>query len=275
MGANALLLLPIRDPNWIAVIGGMAALALMNFDRLRLSPSATMRTIEGYFVRAMLIAPVLLVFGRVVYLYEITALLCSVECACIALVLFHLANRLREKKPLAIALEWIGFMVSSVSIVAGLDFVDSIVRIPADLAVPLVALPISALMAFVAHSGSVGGRIQRRSAALLATGSMLLYLDIESNLLSAFLCLTVSLITTVYGFKSEEKIPFGIGLFGVVVSLLYHVRIAVDFYALGAWGSLAFVGVAVVLIASFYEKNEKLVQARAIALKSRFQEWSA
>ncbi len=275
MGANVLLLLPVRDPNWIAAIGGIAALTLMNFDRRRLSPSASMRTIEGYFVRAMLIAPVLLVFGRVVYLYEITALLCSVECACVAWVLFHLASQLREKKALAITLEWIGFGVSSVAVVAGLGFVNEIVRIPAELVVPLVALPVSALMAFVAHSGSVGGRAQRRSAALLATGSMLLYLNAESSLLSAFLCLTVALITTVYGFKTEEKIPFAIGLVGVVVSLLYHVRIAVDFYALGAWGSLAFVGVAVVLAASFYEKNEKLVQARAIALKSRFQEWGA
>jgi hypothetical protein len=275
MGANALLLLPIRDPNWIAPIGGLAAVGLIAFDRRRLSPSATMRTLEGYFVRAMLIAPVLLVFGRAAYLYEMTALLCSVESACVALILFSLAQRFKEKKMMAIALEWVGFMVSSISIFAGLSFIDSIVRIPGDLMIPLLALPLAALMTVAARFGSVGAAGQRKGAALLATGSMLFYLGIESSLLSAFLCLSVSLVTVVYGFKSEEKIPFAIGVIGVVVALLYHVRIAVEHYALGAWGSLAFVGVAVVLAASFYEKNEKLVQARAVALKSRIQEWDA
>src|SRR6478752_7588394 len=71
VGANLLVLVPLRQPELVSVLSGLALLGLLRIELTRFAVSAQLDTLEGKLARVMPFAPPLIMLGRVFHLYHV------------------------------------------------------------------------------------------------------------------------------------------------------------------------------------------------------------
>src|SRR6187431_2576226 len=68
--ANLLVLVPVRQPEVVAALAGVALLGLLHLELTRFAAAAQLDTLEGKLARVMPFAPPLIMLGRVFHLYH-------------------------------------------------------------------------------------------------------------------------------------------------------------------------------------------------------------
>jgi hypothetical protein len=270
LAGNALLLVPTRDPSSVAALVGvqLAGLAALEFLVARREPR--LRTLEGGFVRAMVWAPAALMLVRSVLHYDLSALLCAVASAAVALLATALAGEARVPQPLRAALRGVALVaIGGASLFATVGVGDT------DLLPESALLPIGGLLfAGVATAVSLAETAARWSLAYRRVGvgvliaALALDLCLFQDVVAAFTCLVGSIATLSYGFVSRQRVILLAGAAGAALALLTHLRAAIELYAFAHWGSLALLGVAVILAAA-------IVERRGAALAAAFAVWRA
>ena len=267
LAANASLLIPLREPTLIAPLVFVLALALVRLD-LRLRRYAAMETWEGRFVRLVLAAPLMLLVGRSVWLYEPSSLFFGTLFAVVAGGLFLAApaapaNRRGTLEALAAVpagtawLLWTRPIANAFSVSAADD-------------VLLVGLPLAAAAAWVgAKFTSKTGLAYRYGAAIFGLATVLLSLAISPSVLGSLLCLAIGIVAVVYACLGGHRLIFATGLLGVGVGLALQLRYAAQLFAWSRWGALAVLGIATILAASWLERNQGQVALRFEAFKRR------
>jgi hypothetical protein len=127
-------------------------------------------------------------------------------------------------------------------------------------------------LSLLAGEASWGARF-RRSAACVAVGGTGLNLVFFPGAFASIACLVASIATLSYGFLTERKAIFVAGAGGVLFASAHHLRDALSVYAFSHWGSLAILGVIVILAASLLERHWALLVAHAMAFRRRFAGW--
>lgn len=266
--ANALLLVPTRDPSLVAALAGASVTALAVFELRVARREATLRTLEGSFVRGMLWAPAALLLIRNALHYDLSSLYGAVACGTLALACTTAAGEQRLWGALRAALRGAALACIGLASVFATDALDAGLQLPDSALLPLGGL----LFASVATGLSLTARGEtwaigyRRIAAWVLLGAMALDLGLFPGVVAAVACLVTSIVALSYGFLTQRRAIFLAGVAGAVLSLLCHLRAAIDIYALANWGSLAFVGIAVILTAT-------LVERRGAALATGFAAW--
>ncbi|HEY0463723.1 MAG TPA: hypothetical protein VGC79_05920 [Polyangiaceae bacterium] len=69
-GANLLVLVPLRQPEVVAALAGVALLGLLRLELTRFAVTPQLDTLEGKLARIMPFAPPLIMLGRVFHLYQ-------------------------------------------------------------------------------------------------------------------------------------------------------------------------------------------------------------
>lgn len=70
-GANLLVLVPMRQPEIVTVLAGVALLGLLRLEITRFAVSAQLDTLEGKLARVMPFVPPVIMIGRVFHLYHV------------------------------------------------------------------------------------------------------------------------------------------------------------------------------------------------------------
>lgn len=271
---NALLLVPTRDPSWVAAMVGLNGTALLALDWRSLRPEARLRTLEGGFVRAMLCAPPLLMLARSALHYDLSAAWYAVSCAAIALASFAGAEQRRIPVPLREALRGTSLIALGASSACATAAFCGALVLPESLALPLGGLGFAGLatgLSLFAGSESWGERY-RRAAALGLVAAMALDLALFPGVVSSLAALCAAIATLSYGYVSERRGIFLAGVAGALLAVATHVRVAIHLYAIGHWGSLAALGTGVILVASVVERHGAEIRDRVARLRRRLGE---
>jgi hypothetical protein len=270
--ANCALLVPTRHPDLIAVMGLAMLAALLVFDRRTLHPSSFMRTREGYFVRVMLVSPLLVLIGRSLNLYEVSSLFVAGAFAMLASLLFEIVPAALKNRRLQVWSQRLSVPAAAAAWAVMTDTICS--SFGADAYLPIFCLPMSALLVLMSVRTLDSGSGFRAMAALLGTGGAAANLVIFPGVGASFICLLVAIVTSAYGFSVSQKSVFFAGLASGVFALLYHLRFAIELYDASPWGSLAALGTATVLAASLLERHHEVLAARSKAFCKKIDTWS-
>lgn len=271
LAANAVLLLPVRTPNLVAVLTAALSLGLLWFEIRKVSQGdlrTALRTPEGRYCRALLAAPLGVLIGRCA-LYEPSVALGGTLLMVAGFALHRLASRFGDSETLRAAvrvnaalLACIGWLGVAVGTIEGLPLADG-------LEIPYVFWPCSALLLL---ASTLAGRERRllRTAALLSAsvvgvGNMLL----EPTAFTAFAALVLGVTTLGYGYWTRNVFTGAAGLLCAAAALWIEVQLAIELFGVGRWGALAFLGTGIIVIAALLERHgdtlRELVERRRLA----------
>lgn len=271
---NALLLVPTRDPSWVAALVGLHGAALLALDWRVLRPESQLRTLEGSFVRAMLCAPPLLMLARSALHYDLSAAWYAVTSGVVALASFAGAEERRLPAPLRGALRAASLLALALSSACATAAVADTAALPGSVALPLGGLLFAGLAGALSLLAGEArwGEAYRRSAALCWVGVSALDLALFPGVVSSLVALCAAIATLCYGYVSRRRAIFLAGAAGALIAAATHVRIAIELYAVSHWASLAGLGIAVILAAAAVERHGADLGAGLARLRRRFAE---
>jgi len=274
LAANLTLLVPTRDPSVAAGLVALALGGLVAFDSRVGRRDSSLRTLEGTFVRAMLFAPPLLLMLRSALHYELSALFAAVLSGLVSFGLVAIAGVRRLPEGLRDVLPDASLLptAAACAFVAGALF-DA--GIPASLAFPAGVLCFGGMtlwLSLLAGSAAWGAR-HRRVAMVGTVCGMAADLVIHPGVVASLGCLVTAIAALSYGYLMERRAIFVTGLAAALFGLAFHVRYALGLYAYTRWGSLALLGVAVILAASWLERHWDGLVARSAMFRERFAAW--
>ena len=279
--SNAVLLIPVREPNLVALIGAALFGALLIADRI-LFRTAPLRTWDGIAVRTMLFVPVAVIAARNFISYPVTALLCSFVAAVSGIALDRfIAPAVPERfRPFV---RWCG---NTILVFAWFQFLlgtlfgnQAIFRtfgasINDGLYLPINILPLALYMVLTSLRQEEQGRGQRRNGARLAIYTSILNLMMVGGLPASFVCLVVSIATILGAFAMEERAILYSGAVGSAAALVYYLHYAWQNADISPWLALAVLGTSTVVLSSYIERNHKRIFERFGRFRARVLGWS-
>jgi hypothetical protein len=147
--------------------------------------------------------------------------------------------------------------------------------IPASLAFPAGVLCFGGMtlwLSLLAGSAAWGAR-HRRVAVVGTVCGMAVDLVVHPGVVASLGCLVTAIAALSHGYLTQRRAIFVTGLAAALFGLAFHVRYALGLYAYTRWGSLAVLGVAVILAASWLERHWDDLVARAAVFRERFAAW--
>ena len=211
--------------------------------------------------------------ARNVLHYEVSWLLFGVLWAAGSVVLFTAGREFRKSPPLG---EWIQGAATVPAAVAWFCFTAALEQgtgIPDGAVIPAFVLPFAATLIGMSLLATSSGAAYRRAAAAVAMGGLAFDLALFPSVLVSLACLTVAIATLAYGYLLERKLLFLTGGAGLLFALGHHVQYAIELYAWSHWGSLALLGAAVIVCASFIERHHERLFAEVGQLRQRLAGW--
>ena len=204
--ANALLLIPTRNPDTVALIGLLLICAVGYIDAFVLRLKTVMKTREGKFVRSMLIVPFILLVIRTAYLHHASMLFLSMLFFATAVFLFVYIPIYVKHKGVASVSQ--GYSTLPLAIGWGLVVTEYSDYVPNEIIVPFAILPYAVALIYMSLHAVGGGAVYRAVSAVLATGALFINLVSYPSLASSFLCIGASILTLAYGYTSEYRSVF-------------------------------------------------------------------
>jgi hypothetical protein len=254
--SNALLLLPTRDPTAVALLATLNIAALGVWEWKALSRDAALRTLEGVFVRVMLMVPAALVLLRNALHYEVSYAFFALIWGSVAVGWLAVAAMAKLPEVLKGVLR--SACLVSLFLAAGCaSAAAGSVGMSETFAIPFAALgfAVSAGGLSIFAGREAWGDSFRHLALVVALGGMVVDLLHSPDVFTSGGLFLSAVATLSYGYLSERKALFLAGVAGVLFALAYHVRYAAMLYAYTRWGSLALLGVLVIVAAGYLERN--------------------
>ncbi len=272
--SNLALLFPSRQPNWIGVMAALLVIGLTCFEVRRFAKEASLKTFEGRFSRLLLWVPPAMLIGRTFHLYAPTQLFTACLLAASAILGFVFLPPLARKDSTKRLLQGLSMVPASCSLISLADLFYRAFSLSSQWTIPLCTLPTAVLLVAASWYAIGSGTGYRRAAALIALAGTSVNLLIFPGLTSSLVCLITALAILICGFMVEQKIMFFSGAAGVIFGLGYHLKYALNLYSLLNWGSLAVIGMAIIIFASLLERHQEQLRERIRQFRSRLQHWS-
>jgi hypothetical protein len=258
LGANAVLLVPVRDPNFVAGLFALVALTLVHFD-LRLHKKLTsIDTLEYRIVRTLLFVPCVLLMGRAIYLYNPTELLTGAFLLASAFAAFRVGTERTDHRVLRVVLQLLSSGLAGVGWFLIAFYSRNLVS--DGVLLPLFGLPF-ALMLVLMSLRADHSALYRLPAAAIA------FLAVTANLVFArgaeatLLAIVTGIALIAYGAAARHRLELVLGVFAALTGVALHVALAIKEESFAHWGALSLLGIAVVFAAAYCEKYPQRLAA--------------
>ena len=265
LGVNALLLVPSRDPQLMALLLGASILGLAALEARRGGDRA-LRTLEGVLVRCLMVAAPVLLAARSCLHYDVSALWLAVVCAALAALGIAVARQERLRQDWRVGLETLSLVPAAGASLA-LASAGVAGGMPESLALPAASLPFSGLLVFLSLEAGDRGATLRGGAAAVALGAAAINVAF-GGVFGSLWCLAVAIPCAGYGLATERRWLLVSAAIVSLGTLAHHVQEAVQLYAAAAWTGLALLGVAVILAASVLERQWPKLASRWTGTRS-------
>ncbi|WP_309397186.1 hypothetical protein [Cerasicoccus maritimus] len=251
--SNATLLITTRMPDLVALIGFAQLGGLIFADRKYFASQSRLQTWDGVAMRSLLFAPFGLLVGRNLMLHAgESELLISLLATTLATVLFTGVPRVIKNKTMA---ELSRVAALAPAIVAWSMFASCFELGGHAWEMPLIVLPSALIAIGMSTRMSTLAKPTRRTAVVVAISAALLQMVSTESIYASLLAIATSIIVILASYRMRERWVFRIGIGGLALSILYHLRYAVELYQGDwIWLSLAGTGVLVILSSSYLER---------------------
>lgn len=254
-GANLLVLVPMRQPEVVAVLAGVAVLGLLRLELTRFAVSAQLDTLEGKMARAMPFAPPVIMLARVFHLYHVgPAFIGGVLLIAAAGSWQFLSAAASDFRRDAGA--WIA---SSLGVIGwGLCWSELTDRLPsASVSILLLGLPAASMLFLFAI------RASRARGALLGLGTIFGLLStlsasaVDGGTAAAFCCIVLGVAVAVWGASVRARLRIVAGALVALWGLGLQVWLAVHADNLLRWASLTVIGILLIIGSAYIERNRE------------------
>ncbi|HEY9198365.1 MAG TPA: hypothetical protein VIR60_03290 [Gammaproteobacteria bacterium] len=271
--SNAVLLLPLRDPQAIAVVAGVLAIGVLMFSRKAAEHQTAAKTQEGITALGLQLLPLGVLLGRSLWLYAFDLFLATVLAATVFFTLRQVSLYLQSGSRLRNLLD-------AASLIPALWLMPLLGRavfqtgmIPDAWVIPLGTVVSALLVQDIARrSTAYVMQYQRLAMGILLLG-LIGNLLLCSETLAALACVGVGIAAMLYGHHLRQLTLFGGGALLVVVGLLHQALDLIRHFDLGSWISLAVIGVVAIVAASILESQSRTLRLRFEAWRGQLKEW--
>jgi len=251
--ANLLVLVPVRRPETVVAIAGLALLGLLQLELKRFAQASQLDTLEGKLARAMPFVPPLLMLGRSFQLYHFGASFVGG-----VLLLGGAALWLLLTRAVTPVLRDTGAWCASCLAIAGwaLCWSELIGRVESTaFVILLLGLPAAGLLfgasirAAKARDTLVGlGTIMGLMTALSASA-------VDRGTAAAFCCIALGVAVAVWGAAMKARVRTLGGALVALWGLGLQVWLAVQADNLLRWASLTVVGILLIIGSAYVERH--------------------
>ncbi len=252
--ANLSLLVPVRTPNLIALLAAALCGGVLAFELKRSRSDPALRTLEGRFCRALLLAPPALMAGRCI-MYEPSLALAGALVLVLSVAVHRLSGRWTQKEDLGILLRGgsaifacFGWLAVSIASLDGAHLAEAWV-------LPIVLLPCSGLLLLASAAGGREAAVLRAaglSGAVLVAGANVALFASSGTALFA---LVVGITSLALGYWSRNVVVSALAGCVTAFALWTELQLAVAMFGLGRWGALALLGTLTIVGAALLERH--------------------
>ena len=254
VGANVLLLVPVRDPNVVVVLFGASVAALVELELRRFSHVAQLSTLEGRLARASLFGPPALLAARAVHLYHPSSLFVGGVLLTGAYALTAYAAKLTDGS----ARDGVTFGSTSLALLGWMFCYSEIsLHVPRGaVEVVLFGLPSAFLVLVTSRHANRLRPLFTGLAVVIAVLTAVVAPIVELSVWSALACIVTGVGVLAWGAARRSLVATLGGALVGVVGVGLQVSLAVQANEFARWGSLLVGGIVLILGASLAERNK-------------------
>jgi hypothetical protein len=271
MLSNAMLLIPLRDPEYMAALSlPLALLMLLNNEKTQ-QQSLAARTPDGLVARALLYLPLVVLTGRSLWFYDTDAFLFTSSLVILFLAARQLSLLLPGQSITRGLLEVCGGLLTPMIGVGSAILLDGILT--ESLLLQLAALISAALLYEVSHRALMAPGLYRLMAMLMLSLGLIVNFILFEGLATALTSLAIGLVLALIGRHYRQLALFSTGLVLAAVSLIYQLYRMLQVFDLSGWISLAVLGMLAIVIGSVLDSGGGRIRPRLLLLRRHFAHW--
>ena len=271
--SNVALLIPLRDPQLVGLMGLALAICTVIFSRKASHQDAAVKTQEGVIALGLQLLPMAVLIGRSLWLYSLDLFLLTVLCMTVFFIMRQISLYLAEESKWRRILDVMSAIPSIAVMFSLVGVMDDLVSLPSELVLPLSAMVAYSMLYDISRRNSQGGSTFR----LIAVGALMFgvftNLAIDTSTVTSLICIAVGLGVIVHGYRAQQRSMFVGGLVMMAVGVVYQFYQLIHHFDLGSWASLAVLGVASIVIASTIESHGGKIKSRVKHVKEKFEQW--
>ena len=251
--ANLLVLVPVREPIWVAVLAGGALLTLLRLEGARFSRAPLLDTLEGRLARAMPFVPPFIMLGRVVHLYTVRAPFVGAVMLILAASFWIVLERTRSASLRDSGAWSAGFLALGGWCACWSGFAHGLAS--PSWSVLSLGLPAAGLLVVASRRGAHGREALATCGVVLALMTAVVASVLELDSLAAFSCLVLGIAVAVFGAALRLRVQLVVGALVALFGLGAQVWLAVQSAHLARWASLSVVGILLIVGSAYLERN--------------------
>lgn len=273
--ANAALLVPIRDGDIIMLI--VSALTIFLINRLvKIGRSDTsLATKEGRFAQAVVLAPVFVMLGRLIFVYSPTAFIVTSMAALLFAVFRQIGLSCERSTTTRKLLDHASVFAAFGTGMGATAVAAEIWPHAQALSLPLFSLVFAGMLVELSVRSVNDGALLRRIASVAVVAGISTNLCLFPSVLSAMVSMCVGLLVVLYGYSVQQKLIFAGGLTTLMLGFGYQLWLAARFFEFGSWGSLAILGTVAILLASVLERYGLRLREQIANWRTQVSTWDA
>lgn len=271
---NTILLIPIRDPQWVSAMVLGLGICVIWFSRKISHQHTAAKTQEGFFALALQMLPLAVLIGRSLWLYSMDLFLIAMISVMGFFVLRQVSIALASHSKSVAILDAISIMPA---ISFGFAFCAALLEnrlLMNDIVLPLSALLSAALIYDIASRSSHQSGTYRRFAVVGLSISILTNLVLSASLLAAIISMIIGLGMLFLGNKKQQRSVFSGGVGLLIAGGFQQIFTLFHQFDFSHWASLAAFGVLSIVIASTIESSEGKFKLKINRWRNEYSDWN-
>jgi len=271
--SNAVLLLPLRDPQLVGLMTLALTGCILFLSRKTAQGHVAAQTKEGITALALQLLPLAVLTGRSLWLYSIDLFLLTAMSVTVFLIIRQISLYLEQDSKARNIMDTLSLIPA---IFSGIWFSTNLVDVsvlPEAMALPLGSFVTAAMIYDIASRNRKKASLYRRIAVTVLLLCSITNLFYFSDLPAALVCLFGGLVLVIRGYKMQHRSLFGGGITLMLTGMSHQIIQLVHHFDLGGWASLAILGIAAIVIASVMESQGGKFKPSLEVWKGKLQEW--
>lgn len=270
--SNLALLLPIRDPQWIAVVVIALAIGVVWFSRKTARNQMAAKTAEGVVALGLQLLPLGLLLGRSLWLYAFDLFLATVLAVTVFFVLRQISLCLKPASLARNALDAVS-LLPALSVMPLFASALTDAGMVASAVTPLGATAAALLVYDISGRTGRFATVYRYMSILVVLAGAIGNLPLFADPLAAVICGAIGVTMVVLGYHRRQLGVFAGGWVLVLAALVHQLVDLIRYFDLGSWAGLAVLGTLLILAASVLESKGGKWGSKLAAWRGQLQAW--
>lgn len=271
--SNAVLLLPIRTPLVISILGiALAAYTLLlviKNHRQRMES----KTKEGRFALLIQFAPVAVLLVRNIWLYDDVAMLYASACVVVFIALRQFSLMLPKQDLFRTLADMVSSLVSLVFGVILIDMMLTVVDVDA-LFISVPAMFSAALLYELSTRAYKFSQFYRNAAVVVVTVGIFINMMFDDSSLASLIAILMGSIMLVNAYTTKHRTMLIAALLLILVAFIELTKSLWFAFDINAWAVSSTVGVLAIVGGSMLESKGFLLKQKLSQYKCKFSHWS-